>query len=192
MRVHQRRRTVIGTVVGAALLAIGLAACGSSSSSSGGATTTAAGAGAAATTTTAAPSGYNYGNATTTPTTAAAAGAAATVDVGTTKFGKILVDANGMTLYAYDSDSAGKSSCNGGCASAWPPLEVTGTPTYGSGLSAAMFSVITRDDGSKQVAVNGQPLYTWGGDQKAGDVTGQNVNGFHVVGTDGKKITTAA
>ena len=59
------------------------------------------------------------------------------------------------------------------------------TPTYGAGLSAAMFSTITRSDGTKQLAVNGKPLYGWIADKQPGDTTGQGVNGFHVVSPAG-------
>jgi predicted lipoprotein with Yx(FWY)xxD motif len=101
----------------------------------------------------------------------------------------VLVDSKGMTLYVWDNDTtAGKATCTGACAQAWPPLYVTGTPTYGAGLSAMMFSTVTGPDGSKQLAVNGKPLYLWKADLKAGDATGDGVNNFYVVGTDGKKI----
>ena len=41
-------------------------------------------------------------------------------------------------------------------------------------------SVITRDDGSKQVAYKGLPLYFWQNDKAPGDVTGNGVGGFTV------------
>ncbi len=84
-----------------------------------------------------------------------------------------LVGSNGMTLYTLDKDVAdsGKSTCNGPCAGNWPPLMATaGDSTTGD------YSVITRDDGSKQWAYKGRPLYFWSKDQKAGDRTGDGVN----------------
>src|SRR2546425_10752332 len=60
------------------------------------------------------------------------------------KYGKILVDGNGMTLYEHDGDSATNVTCTGACATAWPPLTVTGTPKVGVGL-----------DGSKLATVSG-------------------------------------
>ena len=93
-----------------------------------------------------------------------------------------------MTLYVSDNDkTAGTSSCTGPCRAAWPPLTVTGTPTYGAGLTASMFSTIAGD----QLAVNGKPLYLWTADQKAGDATGQGIGGFYVVGVDGRRSTRA-
>jgi predicted lipoprotein with Yx(FWY)xxD motif len=85
--------------------------------------------------------------------------------------GGILTNPEGMTLYTYDKDSAGKSACNGPCAVNWPPL-MTADGANGSGD----YSVVTRDDGKKQWAYKGKPLYTWIKDQKAGDQTGDGFN----------------
>ena len=102
---------------------------------------------------------------------------AAPATVAETAKGKALVDAKGMTLYTFDKDSAGKSACNGPCATNWPPLMAAGNVS-GSGN----WSVVTRDDGTKQWAYAGKPLYTWVKDSKAGDVTGDgfNNNVWHV------------
>jgi predicted lipoprotein with Yx(FWY)xxD motif len=80
-------------------------------------------------------------------------------------------DAKGMTLYVFDRDAGGKSACNGPCATNWPPLMVaTG------GAASGDWTIITRDDGGKQWAYKGKPLYTWGKDAKPGDKTGDGVN----------------
>lgn len=84
----------------------------------------------------------------------------------------VLVGANGMTLYTFDRDSAGKSVCNGPCATNWPPLAAAAGAT-----ASGDWSVVTRDDGSKQWAYKGKPVYFWAKDQKAGDRTGDGVNG---------------
>jgi len=90
--------------------------------------------------------------------------------------GKAFVDANGMTLYIFDRDAAAKSNCNGQCATLWLPL-IADTDAKASGD----FSFITRDDGRKQWAYKGKPLYTWSKDTKPGDVTGDGVNGvWHI------------
>jgi predicted lipoprotein with Yx(FWY)xxD motif len=85
--------------------------------------------------------------------------------------GKTLTDAKGMTLYTFDRDTDGKSMCNGPCATNWPPLMADATAK-----AAGSYSVVTRDDGAKQWAYNGKPLYTWAKDTKPGDVTGDGVN----------------
>jgi len=85
----------------------------------------------------------------------------------------MLTGSNGMTLYTFDRDAAGsgKSVCNDACAKNWPPLMAkTGDMASGD------YSVITRDDGGKQWAFKGKPLYYWIKDQKPGDKTGDGVN----------------
>jgi predicted lipoprotein with Yx(FWY)xxD motif len=94
-----------------------------------------------------------------------------------TAAGKVLVDAKGMTLYTFDKDEAGKSNCNGQCATNWPPaMAMEGDQPSGD------LTIIKRDDGSMQWADDGKPLYTFVKDTKPGDVTGDNVNNvWHVV-----------
>jgi predicted lipoprotein with Yx(FWY)xxD motif len=91
--------------------------------------------------------------------------------------GDVLVAANGMTLYTFDKDAANKSNCNDGCLKAWPAL-IAAADTKVSGE----FSIVTRDDGVKQIAMNGKPLYFYVADQKAGDVTGDGSGGvWHAI-----------
>jgi predicted lipoprotein with Yx(FWY)xxD motif len=85
--------------------------------------------------------------------------------------GKTLVDLNGMTLYVFDRDGTGKSTCNAQCAVNWPPL-IADTDATASGS----FSFITRDDGRQQWAYKGKPLYTWAKDKAPGDATGDGIN----------------
>jgi predicted lipoprotein with Yx(FWY)xxD motif len=90
--------------------------------------------------------------------------------------GKALVDLNGMTLYVFDRDGNGKSNCNGQCAVSWLPL-IADTDAQAS----ESFSFISRDDGRKQWAYKGKPLYTWAKDKKPGDATGDGFNNaWHV------------
>ena len=92
--------------------------------------------------------------------------------------GGVLTGSNGLTLYTFDKDAAGsgKSVCNDACATNWPPLLVSG-----SDAAIGDYSVITRDDGKKQWALKGKPLYYWAKDQKSGDKTGDGVNNvWHV------------
>jgi len=101
---------------------------------------------------------------------------AAPAKVADTSKGKALVDAKGMTLYTFDRDTAGKSACNGQCAQNWPPLMAAD-----GGAASGDWSVVTRDDGSKQWAYKSKPLYLWVKDTKPGEVTGDGVNNvWHV------------
>ncbi len=91
----------------------------------------------------------------------------------------VLVGPNQMTLYVFDRDAAGsgKSVCNGGCATNWPPLTAPA-----DAASMGDWAAVTRDDGSKQWAYKGRPLYYWVKDTKPGDKTGDGFlnNTWHV------------
>jgi predicted lipoprotein with Yx(FWY)xxD motif len=103
---------------------------------------------------------------------------AATVVVEKTDLGSILADGKDRTLYLFLKDSGTTSECNGGCAAAWPPLTVNGTPTAGSGAQASLVGTTTRSDGTSQVTYNGHPIYRYSGDQNAGDTAGQGLEAF--------------
>lgn len=85
----------------------------------------------------------------------------------------VLTGPNGMTLYTFDKDTAGsgKSVCNGPCATNWPPLMASD-----SDKPSGDYSVVVRDDGQKQWAFKGKPLYYWVKDAKPGDMTGDGFN----------------
>jgi len=98
---------------------------------------------------------------------------AATAD---TSKGKALVDASGMTLYAFDKDSVGKSACNGPCAQNWPAFNAT------DAAAPAGWSKIKRDDGTMQWAYKDRPLYTFANDTGPADTKGDGfLNGaWHI------------
>ena len=90
-----------------------------------------------------------------------------------------LVAPSGMTLYTFDKDAAnsGKSTCNGPCAALWPPLMATAADQ-----PAGAYSIVTRDDGARQWAYKGKPVYTYKADQKAGDRSGDNFKDvWHII-----------
>ncbi|MDI3380624.1 ATP-binding protein [Xenophilus aerolatus] len=84
----------------------------------------------------------------------------------------VLIGPTGMTLYTFARDTAGsgKSVCNAQCATNWPPLAA---PEAAKPMGG--YSVVVRDDGKKQWAYKGQPLYYWAKDAKAGDRTGDGM-----------------
>ena len=91
----------------------------------------------------------------------------------------MLVGSNGMTLYTFDRDTAGsgKSACNGPCATLWPPL-----PATASDQASGDWTVVVRDDGSRQWAYKGKPLYYYQNDKQAGDRAGDNFRDvWHIV-----------
>ncbi|GMA23606.1 hypothetical protein GCM10025864_13650 [Luteimicrobium album] len=168
------RRTARAGAVGLALAgALALAACssGDSGGSGGGGTDPA-------------------------PSTAAGSGGAVEVEAHQGDLGTYLTDSKGNTLYLFVADPAGKSTCSGSCAAAWPPLVASGKPTAGDGVDAAKLTTIMRDDGSEQVAYDGHALYYFVKDTSAGATTGQGVDGFGalwwVVAPSGSAITSMA
>ncbi|WP_448321609.1 COG4315 family predicted lipoprotein [Streptomyces sp. CO7] len=92
--------------------------------------------------------------------------------------GKILADGKGHTLYLFQADTSAKSTCDGTCAGVWPPLTTQGAPQAGPGVDASKLSTTTRDDGKKQVVHDGHPLYSYQGDDAAGDTNGQDLDPF--------------
>lgn len=112
-----------------------------------------------------------------------AAGAAVEVKVATGSVGMFLTGEGDKTLYVFKKDTTpGKSSCNGDCATNWPPfvLAAGASPKAGAGVTGAL-ATIKRDDGTDQVTYNGVPLYYFAADAKAGDTSGQNVGGVWFV-----------
>ncbi|WP_057092583.1 hypothetical protein KV708_16340 [Comamonas thiooxydans] len=91
----------------------------------------------------------------------------------------VLVGPNQMTLYIFDKDAtgSGKSVCNGGCATNWPPLTVAPGAT-----ATGDWSLVVRDNGDQQWAYKGRPLYYWAKDAKPGDRTGDGLlnNSWHI------------
>jgi predicted lipoprotein with Yx(FWY)xxD motif len=169
-------------------LGAGLAACSSSSSST---TTT-----QAATTPTTAPTTTTSGVAAV-PAPTAGTAPLYEVKTGTVPgLGTVLVAGNGFTLYLFVPDKqSGVSTCYDACASAWPPLLLTGTdaPVYGHGVKPTLLGSTKRTDGTLQVTYNGWPLYLWQGDSEPGQATGQGINStgglWYVLNPAGREIT---
>jgi len=113
-------------------------------------------------------------------TGARTAAAAASVSVRSTKYGQVLVDSKGDTLYLWAKDKKDKTVCSDACESVWPLVLVTGKPTAGPGVSASMLGTIAVTDSSKQreLTYNGHPLYRYVSDVKPGDIKGQGNTTF--------------
>ena len=91
----------------------------------------------------------------------------------------MLVNTSGMTLYTFDRDTpgSGKSACNGPCAALWPPA-LAGADAKAEGD----YTIVVRDDGARQWAYKGRPVYTYSADKKAGEMTGDNFkDSWHVI-----------
>lgn len=94
-----------------------------------------------------------------------------------TSIGSVMTTPDGATIYTFDRDQLGQTTCYADCASQWPPvLAAAGAQPYGR------MSLVDRDGGQRQWAYDGKPLYTFAGDQKHGDVKGDNAGAvWHVV-----------
>ena len=116
----------------------------------------------------------------------------ATVMTAETALGEVLVDGDGLTLYMFDPDEQGPSTCDDNCAASWPPL-LDDDPTGAEGVDAGLLGTVERDDGSLQVTYDDWPLYHWAGDAEPGDVEGQGVQGvWWVLAADGTPLRDAA
>jgi len=117
-----------------------------------------------------------------------------TLSVAGSRYGKIIVDGQGRTLYLFDAEHTSTPKCYGACAVAWPPLLTTTPLVAGGGLSQALIATAARSDGSMQVAYNGHALYLYVGDRSPGEIKCQAVveygGGWFVVDTQGNKVTT--
>jgi predicted lipoprotein with Yx(FWY)xxD motif len=155
------------TVAGAALFAAVLAACGSSSSKSSSSTTTTAASGSSSTSATAAPTA-----------------APVVKTASNSKFGTIVVDTTGATLYTLTSGGAAVPCTSSACVAVWPPLLLPSgvTSAVGSGVSGVATVSVA---GGTQVSQGGLPLYRFAGDGAAGDAKGDGISSFggtwHVV-----------
>lgn len=102
----------------------------------------------------------------------------ALVSIHKTTLGKVVADARGRTLYLFEKDRNRMSSCNGACAAYWPPLLTSAKPRAGAGVRASLLGVARRADGRRQVTYAGHPLYTFVGDTKAGQTSGEGLTNF--------------
>jgi predicted lipoprotein with Yx(FWY)xxD motif len=108
--------------------------------------------------------------------------------------GTFLTD-GGRAVYLWTKDGKNMSACTGACASAWPPVPATRTPTATGGAQASDLGTITRSDGTKQLTYDGHALYFFAGDSAAGQTTGQGSDGFGakwwLVAPSGAEITAS-
>jgi predicted lipoprotein with Yx(FWY)xxD motif len=151
--------------------ALALAGCGGddSSDTSGGGSANAEG------------SGGIYGGEGETKSAEPETGAANVSLANVPNLGMILVESKGFTLYLFAKDKGTTSTCNGGCAQAWPPLTTEGAPLASNGASSPELGTSKRSDGSTQVTYAGHPLYTYSADTEPGEANGNGLNAFGAV-----------
>jgi predicted lipoprotein with Yx(FWY)xxD motif len=125
-----------------------------------------------------------------------ASGRSAAVGTATSRLGRILVDSRGRTLYLFERDRKGRSTCTGACAAYWPPLLANGKPTARGAARRSLLGVTRRADGTKQVTYAGHPLYRFAQDARPGQTNGQGLDVYgaewYVLSPAGKKIEKEA
>ena len=105
------------------------------------------------------------------------------------RLGRVVVDADGFTLYRFDSDRDGAATCADACASTWPPVIVdTSLRMAVAGLATTDVGVVRRHDGTVQLTVGGWPMYRFAGDLRPGQDAGHGIGGvwFAVTSTGAK------
>lgn len=106
-----------------------------------------------------------------------------------TDIGTVLTNDKGYTLYMLETDPSGKSTCDGSCATTWPPLAATGALNADMGVEQADLGTIKRSDGSSQVTYHDHPLYVYSGDQAPGDTNGEGVGDvWYAISPAGDKV----
>ncbi|MHB1860298.1 MAG: COG4315 family predicted lipoprotein [Solirubrobacteraceae bacterium] len=173
------RRSVVSCAA-VVLLAGGLAGCGSSGAAAKKGSGSGSGSGASAKSASYSSSGYSYG-------TSAKGGSARSGGQGASVVAAHAVKGLGavltagpkrLTVYAFARDKAGKSACNGGCTTIWPPLKAGGKLKGLGGVATTKLGTITRADGEKQVTYYGHPLYYYAADTSAGEALGEGLYSF--------------
>ena len=91
--------------------------------------------------------------------------------------GRSILTKDGLSVYIFDEDSGGISSCYDACASAWPAVLVTAETVLGSSMG-----VTVRNDGAQQLTYKGQPVYFFVGDGASEDINGDGLGGvWHII-----------
>jgi predicted lipoprotein with Yx(FWY)xxD motif len=125
------------------------------------------------------------------PPAAAAQPALTAKDVG--DLGKVVVDAEGYTLYRFDDDKANPptTTCVDDCAKKWPPVVVDRTAKLRvDGVEDSAVGLLERPDGTTQLTIKGWAVYRYSGDKQAGATEGQGVGGtWYAITPEGKKAT---
>jgi predicted lipoprotein with Yx(FWY)xxD motif len=108
------------------------------------------------------------------------------------RLGKVLTAAGGRTVYLFQKDRHGKSSCYGQCATFWPPVITKGRPVGRGGAPSSKLGTTRRRDGKTQATYGGHPLYYFKFDSRAGQATGEGSTNFgarwYVVNARGRAV----
>jgi predicted lipoprotein with Yx(FWY)xxD motif len=109
---------------------------------------------------------------------------------GSENMGILLYDLSGHTLYTFEKDKGGASTCYGACAKTWPPALTEDKAKAGGAASQKLVGTTKRKDGTVQLTYAGHPLYTYSRDRSA-EINGNGVESFggewYVIRPNGEK-----
>lgn len=111
----------------------------------------------------------------------------------TSAAGPIVVGKDGRSVYVFTKDvkDSGTSACKDACAAMWPAVTTASDAPSVEGVNGTI-GTIRAADGSKQITINGMPVYYFAQDTKAGDILGQGVgDAWYLVSPSGEMLTSA-
>ncbi|MEU1025552.1 SCO0930 family lipoprotein [Streptomyces sp. NPDC005900] len=109
------------------------------------------------------------------------------------KLGEVVTDSAGRTLYRFDKDTAQppRSTCDAACLKTWPAVAASGAKAA-PGVDGSLLGEVTAADGTKQLTIDGWPVYRYAKDAGPGEAKGQGVGGtWYAAAPDGKKASPA-
>jgi len=105
---------------------------------------------------------------------------AGVIAIKVTKFGSVLADRSGRTLYLLTIEAGDKLRCtSAACLATWPPLEITKGQkvSVGAGVKGKV-GTIARSSTTLQVTFNRYPVYLYAGDTGKAQTHGEGLNEF--------------
>jgi predicted lipoprotein with Yx(FWY)xxD motif len=98
--------------------------------------------------------------------------------VSTTLRGRLLHNARGFSVYAFDGDTLERSGCDAACERRFDPIQAPAAARrHGD------WSVFVRENGARQWAFRGKPLYLFAEDVRVHSLAGSDVPGWRNVYT---------
>ena len=146
---RRRKATVLG-IAALVLASLTLAACSSSPSNSSGTATSSGG-------------------------SSSGSSAAVVTTANNAKYGTILVNSDGKTLYTLTNNGS-PVACTGSCGHVWPPLLVpagSSTVTGGNGVTG-----LGKSASGTVVEYHGFPLFMYSGDTAPGQANGNGISSY--------------